>query len=76
VGSAQRVFGEYILQHGSILLGAGHERLAEVLKTTDEKKILLKENLLQSSATLSEIASRRISYGECAAAIENVFKTF
>ncbi|MES2767206.1 MAG: lipoate--protein ligase family protein [Bacteroidota bacterium] len=76
VGSAQRVFGDVVLQHGSILLGAGHERLADVLKTTDEKRIVLKGNLLQKSATLSDIAGRKITYGECADAIEKVFKSF
>ncbi len=76
VGSAQRVFGDVVLQHGSILLGAGHERLADVLKTTDENRKVLKEDLLQKSATLSEIAGREITYDECAAAIGNVFKKF
>lgn len=74
VGSAQRVFGDVVLQHGSILLGAGHERLADVLKTSDEKRSVLKEKILHSSATLSEIAGRKISYGECAKAIASTFK--
>ncbi|HYF02906.1 MAG TPA: lipoate--protein ligase family protein [Patescibacteria group bacterium] len=75
VGSAQRVFGDYVLQHGSILLGAGHERLAEVLKAPEEQRKLLKQKILTSSATLSDVAGRRILYEECATAIENVFKT-
>lgn len=76
VGSAQRVFGAVVLQHGSILLGAGHERLADILKTADEKRKVLKENLLQSSATLSQIAGQKISYENCAEAIEKTFKNF
>jgi lipoate-protein ligase A len=76
VGSAQRVFGEYVLQHGSILLGAGHEQLADVLKIDNEKKVVLKEKILASSATFSDVAGRRISYDDCSEAIGKVLKTF
>lgn len=71
VGSAQRLFGDTLLQHGSILLDSGHERLAEVIKTNDDnKRRLLKKYMLSHSATISEAAGRKITYSECVDAIQ------
>ncbi len=73
-GSAQRLFGGTLLQHGSILLDSGHEQLADVIKTNSgDKRIALREFTLTHSATLSEAAGRKIGYDECAEAIESVF---
>lgn len=76
VGSAQRLFGTTLLQHGSILLGPGHEQLAFVTKTQEEakQKALLKF-ILSHSAAIGEIAGRDISYNEAAnALIEEIEK--
>lgn len=71
VGSAQRLFGDVLLQHGSILLDAGHERLADVIISNSEtERERIRQSILQHSATLSEVAGREISYTECANAIE------
>jgi lipoate-protein ligase A len=67
IGSAQRILQNGILlQHGSILLDNGHELLADisVLPDTDSKK-QVKEMLLNSSATLTQVAGKTISYQEC-----------
>lgn len=69
VGSAQRVFGSVVLQHGSILLGPGHEQLADVAVATDEERRFMRQTLAESTATLSQICGRTISYAECARAI-------
>ncbi len=70
VGSAQRLFGSVVLQHGSILLGSGHEQLADVASVaTDEERGTMKAALLDGTATLSQICGRPVSYEECAGAI-------
>lgn len=70
VGSAQRVFGDVLLQHGSILLGAGHELLPDLLPIEDSDKIQrAKDYLANETATLSQACSREITYSECAESI-------
>lgn len=64
VGSAQRRFGNAVLQHGSILLGDEHLRLPEFLKISDEEKIQMREMLKAESATVSEICKRILIPGE------------
>ncbi len=74
VGSAQRVFGDVLLQHGSILLDNGHEQLADVsIVANEEKRDKLKKYIIDHSATLSEVCNRNISYEEIASAIISLF---
>ncbi len=71
VGSAQRVFGNVLLQHGSILLGAGHEQLAAISARKDGSSAdALREYILSHSATLSEIVGRRVEFQEVAGAVK------
>jgi lipoate-protein ligase A len=70
VGSAQRLDGRTLLQHGSILIGAGHEQLAYLTKTSEERVARsLEKFILSHSATLEEAAERKITYDECSNAI-------
>lgn len=69
VGSAQRLFGKTLLQHGSILIGSGHEKLAEVTNIADDKKPILLDYINSHSSTLSEVANREITFEECEQAI-------
>jgi lipoate-protein ligase A len=66
VGSAQRRFGNAVLQHGSILLGNEHLRLGEFLRIPDEEKTKMKELLSRETATLSDICGRNVSIEEAA----------
>jgi lipoate-protein ligase A len=66
VGSAQRVVGGLVLQHGSILCGAGHERIADVVAATDLERATMRASIERSSATLSEVAGRPITPNEVA----------
>jgi len=79
VGSAQKLFTQggraVVLQHGSVLLGAGHERLADVVRVGQEHQRERLRAVLQSkSATLSDVAHRVISFDECAHAVCTVCK--
>ena len=51
VGSAQRRFKNVFLQHGSILTGAGHERLADYMKKSQDL-LRLQEALVSKSIGL------------------------
>lgn len=64
VGSAQRVIDGVLLQHGSILCGPGHEGLSEVIRATDQERDALRTSIGTSSATLSEVAGRRVTVDE------------
>lgn len=66
IGSAQRRFGNAVLQHGSILLGDEHLRLPEFLKIDDQAKTRMKELLKKETATLSEICRRGLTAEEVA----------
>ncbi len=66
VGSAQRRFGNAVLQHGSILLGEEHLRLPEFLNISDEEKLQMREMLKAESATVSEICRNKITAEEVA----------
>jgi lipoate-protein ligase A len=73
VGSAQRTFNNTLLQHGSILIGKGHEQIAELanLKSEQERSIL-KNFIIKHSATIEEILGRNVEYKECEKAISSV----
>lgn len=74
VGSAQRLFGNVLLQHGSILLDSGHEQLAYCLANkTPEQQEQIRTTMLQHSATLRQACKREISYNEVADAMRSVF---
>lgn len=70
VGSAQRLFGKTLLQHGSILLGPGHEQLSfcSAVQSQEKQKILY-EYILQHSATMEEACGRKIGFQEAAEAV-------
>lgn len=75
VGSAQRVFGDVLLQHGSILVGEGHEQLADVVSNRDEQQREdMRRYIVEHSATLSEVFARTIKVQECAEAIARSWK--
>lgn len=77
VGSAQRLFGSVVLQHGSILLDLGHEQLADVaVVATEEERQTMRSSLLDSTVTLSQICGRTVSYRECADAVFKQMSAF
>lgn len=59
IGSAQRKFGETLLQHGSLMLTAKHRELTNYLATNDEQlKSQIKKDLDEKTISLSEIIGR------------------
>lgn len=72
VGSAQRVIDNVVLQHGSILCGAGHEQLADVVRGTAEIRERLRNGIKAQSTTLSEESGTVIRPDDCA---DRIFRT-
>ena len=61
VGSAQRLFKDILLQHGSILLDYGFENIAEYVSNDESKIKKLKEFTLKTAIPLNAISSKTIS---------------
>lgn len=74
VGSAQRKFGDIVLQHGSILIGPKHKEIVNYLNITGEERIRMRNEIEEKTVCLEEIAGRRISYNEVSNAVFNGFE--
>ncbi len=74
VGSAQRRFGNAVLQHGSILLGDEHLRLPELLKLSDDNKQKMKALLQRETATISDVCGRIVGVAEAAESVLSVME--
>lgn len=61
VGSAQRVFGDVLLQHGSILIDNGFEKIADYVTEDNEKAKRLKEFTLGTAITINSISNKVIT---------------
>jgi lipoate-protein ligase A len=75
IGSAQRVYENSILQHGSILLGAAHKELVNLLNMSPEQKIKMEQYLQNHTVCLWEF-DPGISAEGLACHIENHFKKY
>lgn len=74
VGSAQRKFGDIVLQHGSILIGEQHKDIVKYLKIPDDKQALkMIEELDEKTICLEQILMRKVTFAETGRAI---FKGF
>ncbi len=62
IGSAQRKMNNTILQHGSILCGSFHKKLADYLNTDEQIKKLLRNELEQKTTELETILKKKIDY--------------
>ncbi len=55
VGSAQKIYKKTILQHGSVIIGKAHLKLADFLLSESAERILIEQELREKTITLSEI---------------------
>lgn len=73
VGSAQHKYNDILLQHGSILIGSGHEQISNVVNLNSEhERQILRNYILNHSITIEDILNRKVSYDECAQSIKHV----
>ena len=73
IGSAQRRFGDVILQHGSIMLSGEHLRLPDFLTLSEEDRSRMRRLLEHETATLSDVFGRPISPLEAANSVKLQF---
>lgn len=75
VGSAQRLFGNTLLQHGSIILDRGHEEIADVANLqSPEARSVFKRYVESHSSSLTEASGRKITFDESAGMVYNLIK--
>ncbi len=77
VGSAQRKFGNIILQHGSVLTGNHHKNIVDYLIASKPEKDKMRSELDEKTICLNDLLKRDVTYKETADAIfkgfENTF---
>jgi len=74
VGSAQRWVGETVLQHGSLLLGQEHARLAELLPGRRESSGHgAARRLTEKTISLNALLDRQVSHSEVSRALQSGF---
>jgi lipoate-protein ligase A len=75
VGSAQRRYGNTILQHGSFLLGPKHQCLCEYLTMNiGTMRTAIEKNLAERTIDAETILHRPVSFTEAATALQRGFE--
>jgi lipoate-protein ligase A len=75
VGSAQRRYGNIILQHGSFLLGKEHRRICEYLSPQIQNvKTVIEDHLTRHTIEAQSILQRVISFDEAATCLRKGFE--
>lgn len=74
VGSAQRVNNDVVLQHGSILIGEYHKKLADYLVIEEKEKELLRKDLNEKTISLKEILDEDIDIDRLKESIKKGFE--
>lgn len=62
IGSAQRKLNNVILQHGSILCGTFHQKLADYLNTDNKSKEMLRFELKSRTTEIETILNSKVDY--------------
>ena len=75
IGSAQRVYENAILQHGSILLGSQHERLVDFLNLPDSRKNKMKQ-YIRDHTTHIRIYRQDLDARKLAVAVQENFSSY
>lgn len=74
VGSAQRKMGPVILQHGSVLIGPAHRRIAEFLsERTRDARAAIERDLEAKTTDIEAILGRPVAYADVARALRQGF---
>lgn len=76
VGSAQKIYRNAVLQHGSILIGDSQLKIIDFLQDELKARREARHELEQNSASLSRINPRKVSAREISEAITREFRTF
>jgi lipoate-protein ligase A len=74
VGSAQRKFGDIVLQHGSVLTGEHHKNIVNYLAIDERVKDRLRKEIEEKTVCLNEITEKEITYEEVSDALIKGFE--
>lgn len=74
VGSAQRKFGEIVLQHGSILIGTHHKNIINYLNITGEERVKMMQEIDNKTECINNITGRKVDYNDVSEAVFNGFR--
>ncbi len=74
VGSAQRKFGNIVLQHGSILIGSHHKNIVNYLNITGEERVKMMREIDEKTECINHITGRKVDYTDVAGAVFNGFR--
>jgi lipoate-protein ligase A len=74
VGSAQRRYGNVVLQHGSVLLGPHHRHLSEYIRWSDPReKERMDAVMTEKTIEVETVLGRRVTFEEAAEAMRYGF---
>ena len=76
IGSAQRKFGERILQHGSILCGAYHRKIVQYFNLSGLDFINVEIELLNKTTELEKILCNEVDYDKLTDCLAKGFEKF
>jgi lipoyl(octanoyl) transferase len=76
VGSAQRKIGNVILQHGSILCGDYHKKIADYLAVNKKTFSEICDNLRESTTDLKEVLNKEINVDRLKLSIKKGFEDY
>ncbi len=76
VGSAQRRLSNAVLQHGSILCGSYHKKIADYLNVNNEVKSGIIKELEQSTIDIPEIINSKVEYDKLSDCLRQGFEEF
>ncbi len=74
VGSAQRKLGRVILQHGSILGGDYHLKIADFLNLNEDRRAQIKNEIVNSTIDLKSILNEEIDYSKLSSSLKQGFE--
>lgn len=74
VGSAQRKFGNYLLQHGSILCGGYHKKLINYLNFSNEEISDINNQINNVTIDLKSILNENINFTKLEASVKRGFE--
>ena len=75
VGSAQRKIGDKLLQHGSVLCGDYHKKIIDYLNVDNKSLRTIKDEIDNTTISLSEILNMKIDYNKLADSIKKGFES-
>lgn len=76
VGSAQRKYGKYVLQHGSILCGKFHKKIVDYLNISNKEREGILIELENKTIELESILSEKINYEKLIKSLTKGFEDY